>query len=78
MKYLNKEPFSSRPATPDFRKGYDLAFSKLQNDPAEEEEPDPELVKVAESIQVVQFTKPEHEDKCNCRLCRTARRAEGK
>lgn len=42
--------------------------------------PEPALcvLDVIESAQIVQFTKPEHEPVCNCRLCRTARRAEGK
>lgn len=33
---------------------------------------------VIESTTAVQINKPEHEAGCNCRLCRTARRAEGK
>lgn len=39
--------------------------------------PAPEVA-VIESTTAVQFNKPEHEAGCNCRLCRTARRAEGK
>ena len=46
-------------------------------DQVPEPEPEPE-VNVVESTSVVQFNKPAHDACCNCRLCRTAKRAEGK
>ena len=71
-KFLDKS-FSSRPSSREYRDNFDRVFGK-EPDASEKRETEVDIV---ESSTIVQFTKPAHDSGCNCRLCRTARRAAG-